>query len=229
MNALLVTAIVLLFLNLVFVVIVLILIDDLLEKRREAVAPCHTGDHADHASEPPVGDTPVDVIPAVDTPVDVVPVPEVPELVYEKSVGRFIDLMQRIEALKKQSAVQRLAFRYLAGIDNDKAQLLQAVKQGVTDPDIKVMFTTLAHDIDAFVTNERPNIDGYLRAHAAEGVDSYRTAISMPEGEPFDADLHIDILDEAAPGDEISRVLALGYRFPHSTIAPYRVKPKVMA
>lgn len=158
--------------------------------------------------------------------------PEKPTLdAYNASVYEFTTINDHVSNLRKKHTKPLVVamYRYLSLRSGDKATLLSEIRSSNISEDALEQFVALVSRIDDFLTQKKPIIDAWLYWEPQDNVNSYETAIRMPEGAIFDESLDEDVLGDHIEGQQISMVHKMGFYFPGNTIKPYRVKSVVSA
>ncbi len=150
---------------------------------------------------------------------------------YNASVYEFITINDHVSKLRRKETKKLVMamYRYLSQQTTDKDTLLAEIRATELTDDLREQFVSLATKIENFLTQKLPVINAWLQWEPKDGVDSYSTAIRMPEGQLFDEDLDGDIFGDNLAGKQITMVHKMGFYFPGNTISPYRVKSVVSA
>lgn len=150
---------------------------------------------------------------------------------YNASVYEFITINDHVSKLRRKETKKLVMamYRYLSQQTTDKDTLLAEIRATELTDDLREQFVSLATKIENFLTQKLPVINAWLQWEPKDGVDSYSTAIRMPEGQLFDEDLDGDIFGDNLAGKQITMVHKMGFYFPGNTISPYLVKSVVSA
>lgn len=150
---------------------------------------------------------------------------------YNTSVYEFTTINDHVASLKRidTKTLVLATYRYLAMQMDDKVALYGVIRTAQIPEAIKEQFVALVSRIDDFLTHQKPIIDSWLYWEPKDGIVSYESAIRMPEGLKFDANLDVHVLGDNFEGQQISMVHKMGFYFPGNTIKPYREKCVVSA
>lgn len=158
--------------------------------------------------------------------------PEKPTLdAYNASVYEFTTINDHVSNLRRKDTkpLVMAMYRYLSLRSVDKAALLSDIRSSTIPEDAMEQFVALVSRMETFFIQKKPIIDAWLYWEPKDGVDSYESAIRMPEGLIFSENLDEEVLGDNIVGQQISMVHKLGFYFPGNTIKPYRVKSIVSA
>ncbi len=147
----------------------------------------------------------------------------VSEVQYNDAISEFERINNRLFKLKRYKHYSQELLKFLStGIINKENYSSQLCKADIAD-DVKEHLNTILYDIDRFNSQRRKLIHDYVLQHSLDNFD-----VRFPLFEIFDENLdHQFKGDDVSDGEKISRVCKLGYYFPNSRVAPYRVKSEV--
>ena len=160
------------------------------------------------------------------------PKPEKPSLdAYNTSVHEFTTLNDHVANLRKKETKPLVLamYRYFAMQTDDKAVLLRTIRSSQISENTMEQFVALVSRIGDFLIQKKPIIDAWLYWEPEDGINSYESAIRMPEGLIFDKNLDEEVWGDNIEGQQISMVHKMGFYFPGNTIKPYREKSVVSA
>lgn len=145
---------------------------------------------------------------------------------YNASINEFVNINNHIYDLRKKETKGLVIamYRYLALHSTDKNQLLSEIREADVSDDIKEQFVALVSRINNFLIQKKPIIDAWLKCTPEDCIDSYESAVRMPEELVFDDCLDEDVLGDNIEGQKITMVHKVGFYFPGNTIKPYREK-----
>ena len=148
---------------------------------------------------------------------------QITEVQYNDAITEFERINNRLFKLRKHKCHTQELLRFLSVGEIDKDLYKTNIEKSVLPEDIKEHLNTILYDIDRFNSHRREIISLYILQNDLCNYD-----IRFPLFAEFDNNLdHHFKGDDATNGDKIIRVCKLGYYFPSSRVAPYRVKSEV--
>lgn len=147
----------------------------------------------------------------------------VSDVQYNDAISEFERINDRIFKLRKYRLFAQKLLEFLSNGTIDQSSYNEELSLSDLSEEIKDHFRTILYDIDRFNTQRRSLLSLYVRQNNLECFD-----IRYPINQFFDENYdHHFKGDEVMNGDKIVRVCKLGYFFPNSPRAPYRVKSEV--
>lgn len=149
--------------------------------------------------------------------------PQITEVQYNDAISEFERINNRLFKLRKYKTYSQELLRFLFIGEMNKEEYIKRLGESDLPEDGKEHLNTILYDIERFNTQRRELISNYISQQKLTCFD-----IRFPLLEGFDdkRDHHFKG-DDVVDGEKIIRVCKLGYYFPNSHVAPYRVKCEV--
>lgn len=149
--------------------------------------------------------------------------PQITNIQYNDAILEFEKINNRLFKLRKCKLYSQELLRFLSTGEINKEKYTKLLVESDLSDVNKEHLQTIMYDIERFNTQRRELISKYISQQKLTCFD-----IRFPLFAEFDDELDHNFKgDDVAKGDKITRVCKLGYYFPKSNIAPYRVKCEV--
>lgn len=149
--------------------------------------------------------------------------PQITDVQYNDAISEFERINNRLFKLRKYKIYSQELLRFLSIGEMDKEEYSKRLDESDLPEDAIEHLKTIMYDIERFNTQRRELISKYISQQKLTCFD-----IRFPLFAEFDDELDHNFKgDDVAKGDKITRVCKLGYYFPKSNVAPYRVKCEV--
>ena len=149
--------------------------------------------------------------------------PQITEVQYNDAISEFERINNRLFKLRKYKNYSQELLQFLSTGEMNKEEYTLRLGESDLPEDGKEHLNTILYDIERFNTQRRELISNYISQQKLTCFE-----IRYPLSAEFDDKLdHHFKGDDVADGEKIIRVCKLGYYFPKSHVAPYRVKSEV--
>lgn len=148
---------------------------------------------------------------------------QITDVQYNDAISEFERINNRLFNLRKYRNYSQELLRFLSTGEMNKKKYTKWLNDSDLSEDGKAHLKTILYDIERFNSQRRELISMYIMQQKLTRFD-----VRFPLLAEFDDKLdHHFKGDDVADGDKIIRVCKLGYYFPNSHVAPYRVKCEV--
>lgn len=149
--------------------------------------------------------------------------PQITDVQYNDAISEFERINNRLFKLRKYKIYSQELLRFLSTGEMDKEEYSKRLDESDLPEDAKEHLNTILYDIERFNTQRRGVISKYI---SQQKLISFDIRFPLLEGFDDKYDHHFKG-DDVTDGEKIIRVCKLGYYFPNSHVAPYRVKCEV--
>jgi len=159
----------------------------------------------------------------IDSVIEAENCPQITDVQYNDAISEFERINNRLFKLRKYKIYSQELLRFLSTGEMDIEEYSKRLDESDLPEDAKEHLNTILYDIERYNTQRRGVISKYI---SQQKLISFDVRFPLLEGFDNKCDHHFKG-DDVTDGEKIIRVCKLGYYFPNSHVAPYRVKCEV--